>query len=84
MEPERPDPERLARAIAEIDRANADDPNQIEVRGELRPKELAHADLASDRRSNNSTRMRRLASSKPVATGKTPSDPPARSSCARI
>ncbi|MBW2291514.1 MAG: DUF4202 domain-containing protein [Deltaproteobacteria bacterium] len=48
MEPERPDPERLARAIAEIDRANADDPNQIEVRGELRPKELAHADLASE------------------------------------
>lgn len=42
------DPERFERAIAEIDRANADDPHQIEVRGELRPKELAHADLAGE------------------------------------
>lgn len=41
-------PERFERAIAEIDRANADDPHQIEVRGELRPKELAHADLAGE------------------------------------
>jgi hypothetical protein len=41
------DSERLAQAIAEIDRANAGDPNQIEVRGVVRPKELAHADLAS-------------------------------------
>ena len=35
-------------AIAAIDAANADDPNTIEVRGEVRPKELAHAD-ADDR-----------------------------------
>jgi hypothetical protein len=42
------DPERFERAITEIDRANADDPHQIEVRGELRPKELAHADLAGE------------------------------------
>jgi len=42
------DPERLALAIAEIDRANAEDPNQIEVRGQRLPKELAHADLASE------------------------------------
>ena len=42
------DSARLAQAIAEIDRANAEDPNQIEVRGVLRPKELAHADLASE------------------------------------
>ena len=41
------DAERFARAIEEIDRANADDPNQISVRGELRPKELAHAELAT-------------------------------------
>jgi hypothetical protein len=42
------DTQRLTLAIAEIDRANAEDPNQIEVRGALRPKELAHADLASE------------------------------------
>jgi hypothetical protein len=42
------DLERLARAIAAIDRANAVDPHRIEVRGESRPKELAHADLASE------------------------------------
>jgi hypothetical protein len=42
------DTQRLTLAIAEIDRANAEDPNQIEVRGTLRPKELAHADLASE------------------------------------
>jgi hypothetical protein len=42
------DRERFEQAVAEIDRANADDPHQIEVRGELRPKELAHADMASD------------------------------------
>lgn len=40
--------DRLARAIAAIDAANADDPNQIEVRGELRSKELAHAELATE------------------------------------
>jgi len=42
------DAERFARAVAEIDRANADDPNRIMVRGELRPKELAHAELATE------------------------------------
>lgn len=40
--------ERFERAIAAIDHANAGDPNQIQVRGERRPKELAHADLASE------------------------------------
>lgn len=42
------DPERLRRALAAIDAANADDPNTIEVRGAMRPKELAHAELASE------------------------------------
>jgi hypothetical protein len=42
------DAERFARAVAEIDRANADDPNRIMVRGELRPKELAHAELVTE------------------------------------
>jgi hypothetical protein len=41
-------PEKYDRAIAAIDTANADDPNEIEVRGLLRPKELAHAELASE------------------------------------
>lgn len=36
------------RAIAAIDAANADDPNTIEVRGEGRPKELAHAELMTE------------------------------------
>lgn len=40
--------ERLSRALAAIDAANADDPNQIVVRGERRPKELAHAELVSE------------------------------------
>ena len=39
---------RLEQAIAAIDRANADDPNTIEVRGEVRPKELAHAALMTE------------------------------------
>ena len=39
---------RLEQAIAAIDPANADDPNTIEVRGEVRPKELAHADLMTE------------------------------------
>jgi hypothetical protein len=39
--------ERLERALAAIDAANSDDPNRLCVRGELRPKELAHAELAS-------------------------------------
>jgi len=36
----------LAAAFAAIDAANADDPNTIVVRGERRPKEQAHAELA--------------------------------------
>ncbi|MGK2949462.1 MAG: DUF4202 domain-containing protein [Acidimicrobiales bacterium] len=36
---------RLAAAIAAIDAANADDPHTLEVRGEVRPKEQAHAEL---------------------------------------
>jgi len=39
--------ERLDRALAAIDAANAADPNRITVRGQERPKELAHAELAS-------------------------------------
>jgi hypothetical protein len=35
-------------AVAAIDAANADDPNTIEVRGEVRPKELAHAELMTE------------------------------------
>jgi hypothetical protein len=36
----------LDRAYAAIDAANADDPNTVVVRGERRPKEQAHAELA--------------------------------------
>jgi hypothetical protein len=39
--------DRFDRAIVAIDAANADDPNTIVVRGEERPKELAHAELVS-------------------------------------
>jgi hypothetical protein len=39
---------RLERALAAIDAANAGDPNTLAVRGALRPKELAHAELASE------------------------------------
>ncbi len=39
---------RRAEAIAAIDAANADDPNTIEVRGEVRPKEQAHAELMTE------------------------------------
>jgi len=39
---------RRAEAIAAIDAANADDPNRIEVRGERRPKEQAHAELMTE------------------------------------
>jgi len=39
--------ERLSRALAAIDAANAGDPNAIVVRGAQRPKELTHAELAS-------------------------------------
>jgi hypothetical protein len=37
--------DRFAAAVAAIDAANADDPHRLEVRGELRPKEQAHAEL---------------------------------------
>jgi hypothetical protein len=40
--------ERLARAFAAIDAANGADPARITVRGEQRPKELAHAELVTD------------------------------------
>lgn len=36
---------RFDEAIAAIDRANADDPETIEIDGQRRPKELAHAEL---------------------------------------
>jgi len=42
------DGDRFDRAIAAIDRANADDPHTIELRGEVRPKEQAHAELMTD------------------------------------
>ena len=42
------DDDRFRRAIAAIDAANADDPNEIVVRGEPRPKELAHAELVTE------------------------------------
>ncbi len=40
--------DRFVRAIAAIDAANADDPTTIEVRGAVRPKELAHAELMTE------------------------------------
>jgi hypothetical protein len=40
--------DRLARALAAIDAANADDPARIVVRGDERPKELAHAELVTE------------------------------------
>jgi hypothetical protein len=40
--------DRLAEAIAAIDAANAGDPNTIEVRGQVRPKEQAHAELMTE------------------------------------
>ena len=39
---------RRAEAIAAIDAANAHDPNTIEVRGTVRPKEQAHAELMTE------------------------------------
>ena len=39
---------RLADAIAAIDAANAGDPNTINVRGAVRPKEQAHAELMTE------------------------------------
>jgi Domain of unknown function (DUF4202) len=40
--------ERLRRAIAAIDAANAGDPHAIVARGRRRPKEQAHAELVSE------------------------------------
>ena len=40
--------DRLIRAIEAIDAANADDPHTIAVAGEERPKEQAHAELATE------------------------------------
>ncbi|MEY2421183.1 MAG: hypothetical protein QOI95_1250 [Acidimicrobiaceae bacterium] len=42
------DSDRLARAIAAIDSVNADDPETIDVRGERRPKEQAHAEMMTE------------------------------------
>ena len=42
------DAERLQRALAAIDAANAGDPHRLRVRGESRPKELVHAELMSE------------------------------------
>lgn len=39
--------ERFTLAIERVDAANADDPNTIEVDGRTRPKEQAHAEMAS-------------------------------------
>lgn len=36
---------RFEEAVAAIDAANADDPETIEFRGQVRPKELAHAEM---------------------------------------
>lgn len=41
-------PDRLAAALAAIDAANADDPFTLPVRGVVRPKELAHAELMTE------------------------------------
>lgn len=43
-----PEPDRLARTLEAIDAANADDPNTLEVRGVVRPKEQAHAEMVSE------------------------------------
>lgn len=43
-----PPTDRLDRALAAIDAANAADPNTLVVRGAVRPKEIAHAELASE------------------------------------
>jgi hypothetical protein len=40
--------ERLARALAAIDAANADDPATIDIDGVTRPKEQAHAEMMSE------------------------------------
>ena len=41
-------PDRLARALAAVDAANADDPHTIVVDGHERPKEQAHAELMTN------------------------------------
>ena len=38
--------DRFTEAVRRIDAANADDPNTIEIDGERRPKEQAHAEMA--------------------------------------
>lgn len=44
-----PEPgDRFRAAVAAIDAANAGDPNTVEVRGEVRPKEQAHAELMTE------------------------------------
>jgi hypothetical protein len=44
-----PEPgERFRAAVAAIDAANAGDPHTVEVRGEVRPKEQAHAELMTE------------------------------------
>ena len=40
--------DRLRAALAAIDAANADDPHTIEVDGQIRPKEQAHAELMTE------------------------------------
>ena len=40
--------DRLKAALAAIDQANADDPHTIEVDGQARPKEQAHAELMTE------------------------------------
>lgn len=39
---------RLSAALAAIDAANADDPHTIEIDGQVRPKEQAHAELMTE------------------------------------
>jgi hypothetical protein len=41
-------PDRFAKAIKAIDAANAEDPTRVTVRGQVRPKELAHAELITE------------------------------------
>lgn len=48
LNPEPVSDPRFAAAIAAIDAANAEDPHTIDVRGEVRPKELAHAELMTE------------------------------------
>ena len=41
-------PDRLERALAEIDAANAEDPTTVRVRGRTGPKEILHAELVTE------------------------------------